>query len=221
MRYAALAPLFALALGGSGCRASASANINTGAKAEASEPSEPIEEARSAPPPTAGEVALFGARHDLSLAQDQKTPTCSCVAIAIGSPNTPGMVWEGPPPTIDSGTQLVLALSSEGVTCADPPKEGLGASYWGYKQSGDDVIVVLEVARFGRPVTTGAIIPKPAGNGQVRVQPAAKGVPYGRSLSAGQSSCQLGNPGGPRAASPASPESAPESDAVNGQTLDD
>ena len=199
MRQAAVSGVFMLALAASGCRASASASINTGAKTEPDEPVEPVSETRSEMAPASGEAALFGARHDLQLAPDRKNPTCSCVAIALGPPNDPGMKWQGPVPSIDPGTQLVIALSSEGVTCADPPKEGLGASYWGYKESGDDVIVVVEVARLGRPVTTGAIIPKPAGSGQVLLQPASKAVPYGRGLNAAEPMCRLGNPGGPRA----------------------
>jgi hypothetical protein len=215
MRYASALTLLALALLASGCRASASASVNTGAKTEAEEPIEPISEPRAAMAPAA-EVALFGARHDLELSPDRKNPTCNCVAIALGQPNDPGMKWQGSAPSIDPGTQLVIALSSEGVTCAEPPKEGLGASYWGYKEAGDDVIVVLEVARLGRPVTTGAIIPKPAGNGQVHVQPASRGVPYGRSLNASEPTCRLGNPGGPRAA----PRSVQEDGAVNDQVID-
>ena len=211
MRYALALTLLALA---SGCRASASASVNTGAKTETDEPVEPVSEARSAPPSAAAEVALFGARHDLQLSPDRKNPTCNCVAIALGQPNDPGMKWEGPAPSVDPGTQLVIALSSEGVTCAEPPKEGLGASYWGYKESGEDVIVVLEVARLGRPVTTGAIIPKPMGNGQVHVQPASRAVPYGRALSASEPTCRLGNPGGPRAATRAIQEDEAATDQI-------
>ena len=216
MRSIAAFALFALALAAGGCRASASASINSGAKTEVEEPVEPVSEPRAAMAPASAEVALFGARHDLQLSSDRKNPTCNCVAIALGQPNDAGMKWEGPAPSIDPGTQLVIALSSEGVTCAEPPKEGIGASYWGYKESGDDVIVVLEVARLGRPVTTGAIIPKPAGSGQVLVQPASKGVPYGRSLSASEPACRLGNPGGPRAVT----RSVQEDDAVTDQVID-
>jgi hypothetical protein len=216
MRYASAVALFALAFPTWGCRASASASVNAGAKTEAEEPVEPISEPRAAMAPAAADVALFGARHDLQLSSDRKNPTCNCVAIALGQPNDPGMKWEGPAPSTDPGTQLVIALSSEGVTCAEPPKEGLGASYWGYKESGDDVIVVLEVARLGRPVTTGAIIPKPAGNGQVHVQPASRSVPYGRSLNPSEPTCRLGNPGGPRAAT----RSVQEDDAVTDQVID-
>jgi hypothetical protein len=217
MRSVAAIALCALALAGAACRASASASVNTGAKTEVEEPVEPVSEPRAAMAPAA-EVALFGARHDLQLSSDRKNPTCNCVAIAIGQPNDAGMKWEGQPPSIDPGTQLVIALSSEGVTCAEPPKEGLGASYWGYRESGDDVVVVLEVARLGRPVTTGAIIPKPAGSGQVLVQPASKAVPYGRSLSASEPACRLGNPGGPRAAT--TTRSRVEDDAVTDQVIE-
>jgi hypothetical protein len=216
MRYVPALGLFALALAGSGCRASASASLNTGAQAQPEEV-EPISESRTATQPSATEVALFGARHDLQLAPDRKNPTCNCVAIALGSPNDAGMKWEGTPPSIDAGTQLVIALSSEGVTCAEPPKDGLGASYWGYKESGDDVIVVLEVARLGRPITTGAIIPKPAGNGQVHVQPASKSVPYGRALNPSERTCRLGNPGGPRAARTIADDEAVTDQVIDGQ----
>ena len=218
MRYAAASlTLFALASLAAGCRASASASLNTGAKAEGDEPVEPIEDTRAATAPASAEVALYGARHDLGLSPDRKNPTCNCVAIALGQPNDPGMKWEGSAPSIDPGSQLVIALSSEGVTCAEPPKEGLGASYWGYKESGDDVIVVLEVARLGRPITTGAIIPKPVGNGQVHVQPASRAVPYGRSFNASEPTCRLGNPGGPRTA----PRAIEGDNAVTDQVIDD
>ena len=215
MRYVTAIALFALAFAASGCRASASASLNTGAKAQPEEPVEPASEPRSGL--ATAEVALFGARHDLQLSPDRKNPTCNCVAIALGKPNDPGMKWDGPAPNIDPANQLVIALSSEGVTCAEPPKEGIGASYWGYKEAGDDVIVVLEVARLGRPVTTGAIIPKPVGNGQVHVQPANKTVPYGRALNASDPACRLGNPGGPRAAARIIQE---EDEAVTDQVLD-
>jgi hypothetical protein len=107
------------------------------------------------------------------------------------------MAWSASPPRIDETTQLTIALSSEGQACQGEPKQSLGASYWGYRISGDNVIVLVEAARDGRPLTSGAIIPKPVGQGQVFVAPATKRLPYGRPLEGG-GQCKVGNPGQPR-----------------------
>ncbi|MCK6536821.1 MAG: hypothetical protein L6Q84_27955 [Polyangiaceae bacterium] len=185
-----------LALVATGCRvqASANANLNTGKKSgEEFEDEPPVKGEGEAEGP--GEHALVGARHDLMLSPDKRTPVCSCLSVSLGGPADPAFKWSGAAPTIDAETQLVIAVSSEGIACPAAKPDSLGASYWGYKQAGDDVIVTIENARNGRPLTGGAIIPKPIGNGQVYVQPASKGVPYGRSLVAGEKSCKVGNPG--------------------------
>jgi hypothetical protein len=57
--------------------------------------------------------------------------------------------------------------------------------------------VLVEAARGGRPLTSGAIIPKPVGPGQVYIAPASKKLPYGQALG-GKGLCKIGNPGGPR-----------------------
>jgi hypothetical protein len=90
-------------------------------------------------------------------------------------------------------------LSSDGQTCKGEPKDSLGASYWGYRISGNDVVVLVEAAHGGRPLTSGAVIPKPVGPGQVYVAPASKKLPYGRPLTGG-GMCKIGNPGGSRTA---------------------
>lgn len=174
---------------------SANANLNTGKKASEEFDDEPPVQGQPQADESDSEVALLGARHDLALAPDKKTPVCSCLAVGLGAPNDPSFKWEGPAPAIDGETQLVIAVSSEGVACSGAKPEHLGASYWGYRQSGDDVIVTIENARNGRPFTYGAIIPKPLGNGQVYVKPASKGVPYGRPLVTGDKICKIGNPG--------------------------
>lgn len=203
--------LAALCLVASGCRASASASLNTGKKQEESFDEEgPAPAGQGEADPMAGEYALLGARQDLRLSPDKKTATCSCLAVALGSPNDASFKWDGPVPTTDSETQLVVALSSEGVACPEAKPDALGASYWGYKQSGDDVIVIVEPARLGRPLTAGAIIPKPVGNGQVYLRPSAKGVPYGKPLVTGDKACKLGNPGPTRQSAPATQESSEE-----------
>ena len=186
--------LVALALVASGCRVSAKANVNTGKKQDDAFDDEPPPQGSAQADQLPGEYALLGARSDLRLAQDKKTPACSCLAVALGAPSDPAFNWDGQVPAIDAETQLVIALSSEGIACAGA-KEEIGVSYWGYRQSGDDVIVIVENARGGRPVTSGAIIPKPLGNGQVYVRPTHKKVPYGNPLSSADKVCKIGNPG--------------------------
>jgi hypothetical protein len=137
---------------------------------------------------------LLGARHDLRLNPGKATVSCQCLAVALGSSRSSGMMWTSTPPEVDDSTQLTIALSSEGTACKDEPKGSLGASYWGYKISGNDVIVMVESARGGHPLTSGAVIPRPVGSGQVYVSPASKKLPYGRALD-GTGACKVGNPG--------------------------
>ncbi|HEY6080896.1 MAG TPA: hypothetical protein VIW29_18910 [Polyangiaceae bacterium] len=137
---------------------------------------------------------LLGARHDLKLRSGKGTASCSCLSVALGTAHNPGMQWTAEAPTIDETTQLSIALSSEGAACPGEPKGSLGASYWGYRLSGNDVVVLVEAARGGRPLTSGAIIPRPVGSGQVYVAPASRKLPYGRPLE-GKGLCQIGNPG--------------------------
>jgi hypothetical protein len=154
------------------------------------------------------EGPLLGARHDLVLSTDRATLSCSCLKLALGGPGDGAFRWKGTPPSINSETQLVVGLSSEGMTCKQP-KGSLGASYWGYRQSGNDVVVFVESAVKGRPLTTGAIIPKPFGDGQVYAAPAFRGEPYGRGPN-GEPRCKLGNPGSPRSSPPPPGQGAEE-----------
>jgi len=150
--------------------------------------------AKSARIMTASDRVLLGARHDLKLEPGKGAASCQCLSVALGAADESGMSWSGGAPSLDAATQLAIALSSEGKPCEGEPKQSLGASYWGYRISGDDVIVLVEAAREGRPQTSGAIIPKPAGQGQVFVAPASKKLPYGRALE-GSGPCKIGNPG--------------------------
>jgi hypothetical protein len=158
---------------------------------------------------SSGEMPLLGARHDLSLAADRASLTCSCLKLGLGQPSDAAFRWKGTPPAIDAERQLIVGLTSDGMTCAQP-KGSLGASYWGYRQSGNDVVVFVESAVKGRPLTAGAIIPKPFGDGQVFAAPAFKREPYGRGPK-GEPRCKLGNPGPARSAPPSSSENGSES----------
>ena len=140
---------------------------------------------------------LLGARHDLKLRSGQATASCQCLAVALGGSHGSAMLWSSAIPEIDERSQMSIALSSDGQACKGEPKDSLGASYWGYRISGNDVVVLVEAAHGGRPLTSGAVIPKPVGPGQVYVAPASKKLPYGRPLT-GSGMCKIGNPGVPR-----------------------
>lgn len=145
--------------------------------------------ARSSTPQAQNAVdtpTLLGARHDLTLLPGT-TERCKCLAAAIGGPSLPAFVWSGLRPSIDSNTQLIVGLSSDGISCAE---SSTGASYMGYTTQNGDVIVKVEEAVAGRPITRGAVIPRPAEGAQVYIEPVGK-IPYGRGLS-GEPRCALG-----------------------------
>ena len=155
---------------GQGASAEGDAELNADASGKGEGQGEMTRSALASQPPNANETTasdlpasrvLLGARHDLKLKPGKGTASCECLSVALGGARSGGMAWSAVPPAIDEGTQLSIALSSEGQTCKGEPKQSLGASYWGYRISGNDVIVLVEAARGGRPLTSGAIIPKP------------------------------------------------------------
>jgi hypothetical protein len=179
------------------CKASVSADVHAQGNDtdDVQDFDEPMGESEASQDTFMGEQgadrAMLGARHDLALAGDSSQPTCTCLAAVVGYPSNPAFFWQAVVPSIDATSQLVIAFSSEGVSCAQQPEGSLGASYWGYRQEGDDVVVIVENARPGRPLTSGAIIPRPVGAGSVHVAPLDKSVPYGRSLDGSGGRCRL------------------------------
>ena len=178
--------LLFVVLASSGCRASASASAEV--KTQQSEAYEP-EDSQADSEPDPQEVALLGARHDLRLAQ-VGAPICQCLFVKLGGAQDTAFSWESTTPVLDDSSQIVIALSSEGVECPGAGADAPGASYWGYQLSGEDVVVVVESARGGRPVAEGAIIPRPQGSGRVLLKPRSKSVPYGRDLNS-KDLCQI------------------------------
>jgi len=175
--------------------ASADADMQADGKGEMTRPGAGVSDASAASVSDipSGRV-LLGARHDLKLQPGKGSASCECLSVALGTPRDSGMLWSSTPPSIDDSTQLTIALSSEGTACKGEPKGSLGASYWGYRISGNDVVVLVESARGGHPLTSGAVIPRPVGSGQVYVKPASKQLPYGRAPQ-GKGLCKIGNPG--------------------------
>jgi len=178
------------------CKASVSANVHAeGDVDDAQDFDEPMEESSASTDaflePQAADRAMLGARHDLALAAESLEANCTCLAATVGYPSNPAFFWQAVVPTIDASSQLVIAFSSNGLSCTQQPEDSLGASYWGYRREGDNIVVILENARHGRPLTTGAIIPRPVGAGSVYVAPLDKSVPYGRSLDGSGARCRL------------------------------
>ncbi len=167
-----------------GCKASVQADAKTSfevaaaeEKADTPDDSGEPESSGDAPGEAASDLALAGARPDLGLGNERAATACHCLAVAAGQPNDPIFVWQAGPPTTDPGTQTVIALSSAGSSCGGP-----GASYWGHRLQGDNVVVVVENARPGRPLIQGAIVPRPRGAGRIEVVPLTKQVPYARAV---------------------------------------
>jgi len=173
--FASVAALLLLA-----CKAS----VNVNAKATTDEPKE--EELSSAPSgpqeQTSAEAPIqtdyFGIARGLTLAPGRPA-ACSCIAAAVGMPGDPAFRWRGQPPKVASDG-MVIAISTEGIAC---DKQGPGPSIRGVDRSGEDVVVVIEDFRDGRPQALGAIIPNPGANGAVYVR-AGKDSAYGRPIGA-------------------------------------
>lgn len=183
-----------------GCKASAQAEAKVGG---ASSPEEikdfdrPLDSEASAAAADDAEAQedypLLGARHDLAYA-GPTTPTCRCLAARVEDrSDAPSLRWEIAAPPIDRRTQWVVVLSSQGVPCEGAPANSLGASYQGYETDGDDVIVFVEALGEGRPMTQGAIIPRPPRDGAVYIE--ASGSVYGKPLQSDQKRCKLPSPG--------------------------
>ena len=186
-----------------GCQASASGTVKTNVRhdsevgpddvADFNKPLSAKALANPSPQANLAEPTLLGARHDMSLVAEHASAACACLKVAIGSASSAAFRWQGAVPHLNDDTQLAIALSSEGVPCGKEPKGSSGASYWGYRIAGNDVVVFVEGARSGPPRTNAAIIPKPLGDGQVYLAPAKRKLPYGRSLDSKAERCKVGN----------------------------
>ncbi|HEX4340515.1 MAG TPA: hypothetical protein VH062_31620 [Polyangiaceae bacterium] len=195
MRLALVEALFACAALSAfpGCKASVEGNVNTGkSDEEVADFDKPLDLSGVNRAPTTAvppDAALLGARQDLAF-NGATTAKCKCLAVAVGSPSDAAFQWASTRPVVDGNTSVVLAFTSSGVTCDAAPSAN-GASYWGYEVVGQDVVVVVESAKPGRPIAQGAIIPRPAAGGQIYVRPVDSTVPYGRPLSGTGPRCQV------------------------------
>lgn len=132
--------------------------------------------------------ALLGARHDVFVVADP-VENCTCMAVVVGPANDPRLGWESKVPTIDPSTQRVVAFRMAG--CHDAPAGSRGAAYRGYRQSGDDIIVMVEEAHPGRPQIFGAIVPAPKQNGSLLLESVPATLPYAKPLTGSATRCRV------------------------------
>jgi hypothetical protein len=145
----------------------------------------PASTAKQESPSSPANATLLGARHDLN-PSGNPAPACQCLVVVAGEPTRAGLAWSGPAPQIDPKTQLVVALTSDQVACSVAAPQ---ASYMGYEQRDDSVVILVEGAVAGRPLTRGAIVPRPMGGGKLLIE-SATNLPYGKAPS-GQGPCAV------------------------------
>ncbi len=130
----------------------------------------------SATPPTEKRV-----RHDVMMAKEAPhEATCSCLAVVVAEPGDRRLTWQAEAPKL-GGDVAVVAVSGKGVPCPgmaeDAPRRPSIASV---EQDGADVVVTIEDLPPGRPLASGAVVPRPGPGGAVYVKPKGPKVLYAR-----------------------------------------
>ncbi len=132
--------------------------------------------------------APLGVRHDVTLAPGNRTAKCSCLAVEVGNANEGTKFrWNGGAPDV-GGNAMVIAVSPRGVACpgGEADEEKRRGSISAVDRDGADVLVEIEDVPEGRPIASGAIIPKPGAGGAVYVRPKNARLPYARPDSGGR-----------------------------------
>ncbi|WP_437632448.1 hypothetical protein [Sorangium sp. So ce854] len=142
-------------------------------------------------PQERGAASWVGVRHDLALASaGERRERCSCLAVEVGEARDPRFQWAAGAPETGADT-LAVALSARGVSCPGGPadEERRRPSISAVDQEGNDVIIEVEEVPPGRPLATGAVIPRPAPGGAIYVKARSAAVPYARA--AGGARCKV------------------------------
>ncbi|EYF06771.1 Hypothetical protein CAP_1468 [Chondromyces apiculatus DSM 436] len=143
---------------------------------------EPLTQSPEAP------SALVGVRHDLMLAPSpSRTARCSCLAVEVGDVQDKRFQWVAGAPEAGNGV-MAVALSARGVTCegGNADEEKRRPSISAVDQEGNDIVVEVEELPEGRPLASGAVIPRPAGGGAIYVKARKSTLPYARATAAGR-----------------------------------
>lgn len=140
----------------------------------------------SAPPATP--LTELRVRHDVMMAKDAPhEANCSCLSVFVAqAPTDTRLMWIDAPPKLESDVAIV-AMSNKGIACPGLPADATERpSISGVERDGADVVIVVENLPPGRPIASGAVIPKPGPGGSVYVKPRGPKVLYGRPLPGAQ-----------------------------------
>ena len=135
-------------------------------------------------PQERGPSSWVGVRHDLSLARaESRKERCSCLAVEVGEARDPRFQWAAGAPETGADT-LAIALSARGVPCPGgaPDEESRRPSISAVDQEGSDIVIEVEELPAGRPLATGAVIPRPAPGGAIYVKGRSAKIPYARAV---------------------------------------
>jgi hypothetical protein len=132
-------------------------------------------------------TAVLGVRHDLMLSSASHEPRCTCLSVEVGRAEDPTFFWAGGAPAIGADS-LVIAVGARGIACPGgaPDDRRRRPSISAVDQDGDDIIIEVEDLPEGRPLASGAIIPRPGSRGSIYVRPRKGGGVYGRSPGGGR-----------------------------------
>ncbi|APR83434.1 Hypothetical protein A7982_08783 [Minicystis rosea] len=126
--------------------------------------------------------ALLGVRHDVMLSNGPHPARCNCLAVEVGNAREGGkFFWLGSAP--DTGPDaMTIAIGSRGIDCpgGDPDERRRRPSISAVDVDGDDVIIEVENLPEGRPLASGAVIPKPGPKGGIYLRTHKNNGIYGK-----------------------------------------
>jgi hypothetical protein len=127
-------------------------------------------------------TAVLGVRHDLMLSGAPHEVRCACLSVEVGRAEDPTFFWAGGAPDLGVDS-LVIAVGARGIACpgGDPDDRRRRPSISAVEQDGDDILVEVEDLPEGRPLASGAIIPRPGSRGSIYVRPRKGSGVYARS----------------------------------------
>jgi hypothetical protein len=133
-----------------------------------------------------GPTAVVGVRHDLMLSGTPHEARCSCLSVEVGRADDPNFFWAGGAPELHADA-LAVAVGARGINCpgGDPDDRRRRPSISAVDHEGDDIVVEVEDLSPGRPLASGAIIPRPGSRGSIYVRPRRGNMVYGRNPGVG------------------------------------